>query len=644
MSLSQRCFCQLIFYFLFFCSFTSLAAFCKNTVDGTWEEFDDRHVRPMPDTHVVSKSAYILFYQRRSLSKLVNQRLHMGAHWVFTLHRHLTDKSSPQRRRGSDGSPVKKGGIQEDLEQVASTAFDRRVFSKEWNGQSSPTRRPTNRPLTPQPQRRQASLELGVYDQSPTVIKPRPSFRASRPTLSRQVSDAAVRAKKQLYQDSDGSGRPAERGEQRGEARYSAGQSVGSKIQPQILQVQLPPKNSSDRDLMGSDVPKPQTSEILQPQQVFLPSQSQRDTRLPSAQQRTGAEQSHEVSRSSRSPSSSSAHQHAQPACVDVHVIDSTYRQQQDQVRQQATSTSSSSQRDTNSSQTGRPWQYESQSSRSSHDTQSSHDSQRSQSSPREQEAPRSPYSSGSSNGNEFYDWRQPEARVDRQSEKRSSGFVSSPCKPATAVTSRVNSKPPLPPKILTRSSDTSRSSSSTSSPMHRQDDYHVTVATPSLTSPPSPAPKDSTRDIQRRLVQQEHRSPQQEPRQPVQPEPRLTRQEPRLTHQELRHTQPEPRHIQPEPRLTHPEPRLAQLEPQQTQPEPQLTHQEPQHSDRSSQGERFITLNDELQWGRREPSAADGEQAEDRHMLRDGEFEKRRIKIASQIPGEKVVLFWYHP
>ena len=628
-SVSFFFFCQLLDFFF---SFTPSAAFCKNTVDGTWEEFDDRHVCPMPDAHVVSKSAYILFYQRRSLSKLINQRLHRGVHWVFTLHQHLTDKScSPLRRRGSDGSPVKKGGIQEDLEQVASTPFDRRVFSKEWNGQSSPTRRPTNRPLTPQPQRRQTSLELGMYDQSPTVIKPRPSFRTTRPTLSRQVSDAAVRAKKQLYQDSDGAGRQVERGEQRGEQRgeprYNAGQP-GSKIQPQILQVQLPPKKSPDHDLMGSEVPRPQTSDMLQPQQIGLPSQSPKDMKLSSLQQRAGPEQNRDLSQSSRSPSSSSGHQHAPPASVDARTVDSTYCQHPDQVRQQPASALPLP-RDSHPSQSGRPWQYESQSSRSSHDTQSSHDSQRSQPSPGEFEPPKSPYSSGSSNGNEFYDWRQPEARVDKRSEKRNSGHVSSPSKPATAVTSRVNSKPPLPPKILTRSADASRSNGSASSPMHRQDDFHVTVTTPSLTSPPSPAPKDSVRDIQRRLSQQEP--------QLTQPEPRLTRQEPRLAHQEPRLAHQEPRLAQPEPRLTRLEPRLAL-------PEPQLTHKEPPHSDRSSQGERFITLNDEQQWGRMEPVPADRKHAEDRHVLKDGEFEKRRSKIASQITGEKIYLFLSHP
>ncbi|XP_076448871.1 uncharacterized protein LOC143285455 [Babylonia areolata] len=534
-------------------------AFCKNAIDGTWQEFDDRRVTPIADTQVVSKSAYILFYQRRSLSKLVNQNLHTAAHWVFTLQRQLTDKSSPQRRKGSNGSPVKKGGIQQDLEYVASTSFDRQVFSKEWNGQSSPTRRPPNRPLTPQPQRRQSWLEVvGEYDQSPTVIKPRPSFRTSRPSLSRQLSDAAVRGKKQQHQETGPAEQKTENTERRSEPRYSATSSA-TQIQPQILQVQLPPKTSPDHDLIGSDIPKTQNSEILQPQQVHLPAQSPRDSRQPAAQHRTssafkGVEQSHDISQSSKG-ASSPGHIQTQTSPVDVHVINSsTYHQHQNQVRPP------SLQRDSS-----RPWQFESQSSRSSHETQSSFDSQRSQPS---HDSSRPPYLTRTSDGSEFYDWRQPEAKVDRQLENRSSGFVSGATRPATAVTSRVKSKPPLPPKILTRSIESNRlDNGSASSPTHRQDEFHVTVTAPSLTSPPSPAPKDSVGDIQHQLTEHEHRH----------------------------------------------------------------GHQEPRHTDRTSAGERFIALNE----GQHSPVE---DLAEDGCMLREGEFENRRRKIASKIEGEQIV------
>lgn len=545
-------------------------AFCKNTIDGTWQEFDDRIVSPIADTQVVSKSAYILFYQRRSMSKQVNQSLHTGAHWIFTLQRQMAEKSSPQRRRGSNGSPVKKGGIQQDLEYVANTAFDRQVFSKEWNGQSSPTRRPPNRPLTPQPQRRQSWLEVGEYDHSPSVIKPRPSFRTTRPSLSRQLSDAAVRGKKQQHQEAVSPGQQTDNMEKRGEPRYSASPSV-SPIQPQVLQVQLPPKNSPECDLIGSDIPKAQTSDILQPQQVHLPALSPRDGKMPTTQQRTGStfkgvEQNRDVSQSSKG-TSGSGHTQPQSSPVDVNVPNSsTYHQHQNQVRPPATI--SGLQRDTVPSPSGRSWQYESQSSRSSHDTQSSHDSQRSQPSHFEHESSRPQYLGRTSDSSEFYDWRQPEMKVERQLENRPSGFASTPPRPATAVTSRVMSKPPLPPKILSRSIDSNRlDNGSTPSPTHRPDEFHVNVTTPSLTSPPSPAPKDSVRDIQQQLTEHEHRH----------------------------------------------------------------GHHDSRHVDRPSTSERFIALSE----GQHSPVE---ELTEDGCVLRDGEFESRRRKIASKIEGEQIV------
>ncbi|KAK7113174.1 hypothetical protein V1264_012513 [Littorina saxatilis] len=586
-------------------------AFSRNTVDGMWQEFDDRQVRPLGERQVVSKAAYILFYQRRSLSKVINQSLFNAQHWVFSLRR--ADKWSPQKGRGErEGSPVKRGGLQDDLEHLATSNSVRRVgYSNEWNGQSSPTRRPANRPLTPQPKRHQSS-ELSMYDQSPTAIKSRPSFRSSRPTLSRQMSDAAVRAKKQPYQEGEGTERE-ERGRGKGERRYSAGPQ-GRELQPQVLQVSLPPKPSpSDRDIMAAQVPKGHHSDILQPQQVDLPSQTTRDTHT--SQQRSGVREG----RDSSQPSQSSVHQVSQPVSVDVQVMDSMGRQG----KQPPPPSSSSSQRDSGPSLTSRPWQYESQSSRSSHDTQGSQDSQHS---PRDPQPSRSQYSSTSPTSNEFYDWRQPdqlterqaEGRGERQSEKHSSGR-GSPAKPATAITSRVNTKPPLPPKILTRPPDSRSDSSSTSSPVHRQDDYHVTVTTPSLTSPPSPAPKDSVRDIQRRLAHPDPRASQ--------PEPRLVLQESRPISQELRPISQEPRQ---EPRLISQEPRLIAKEPRLMPQEARPV--DSRGSEWAGHSERFIALSQDGQW------AQLMDDADHRHMLQEGEFEKRRSKIASQIAGEQPV------
>uniref|UniRef100_A0A8C4R5G9 ubiquitinyl hydrolase 1 n=2 Tax=Eptatretus burgeri TaxID=7764 RepID=A0A8C4R5G9_EPTBU len=41
-------------------------AHCKNSLDGQWYSFDDSSVEPVPEESVCARSAYILFYQRRS--------------------------------------------------------------------------------------------------------------------------------------------------------------------------------------------------------------------------------------------------------------------------------------------------------------------------------------------------------------------------------------------------------------------------------------------------------------------------------------------------------------------------------------------------------------------------------------------------
>ncbi|XP_034076178.1 ubiquitin carboxyl-terminal hydrolase 31 [Gymnodraco acuticeps] len=42
-------------------------AYCKNSIDGQWYCFDDSEVSPVPDEDVCQQTAYILFYQRRTV-------------------------------------------------------------------------------------------------------------------------------------------------------------------------------------------------------------------------------------------------------------------------------------------------------------------------------------------------------------------------------------------------------------------------------------------------------------------------------------------------------------------------------------------------------------------------------------------------
>ncbi|KAK7506620.1 hypothetical protein BaRGS_00002095 [Batillaria attramentaria] len=486
-------------------------AFCKNTVDGTWRNFDDRRVQALASDQVVTKSAYILFYQRRSLTKLINQRLHTATHWVFSLESLMkphSDKSTSPQRRNSLGSPTKRGdGYGDDLRQAGIAPIVRRPFSKEWNGPSSPTRRPNIRPLTPQPQRKHMPFAMDNYDQSPTVIKPKPLFKTSRPTLSRQLSDAAVRAKRPPTQDpgmTDGHQRPADKGTDSGYRSSASGQ-----FQPQSLQVQLPPRPSTSArspDILGTDVPKGRSSDILQPQQVQLPPKQQQEDgqdRRVLQQHRSsaafkGTEQARVGSQSSRVSGSSSYHSEAQPPSVDVRVVDSpSFHSYQDhpacvRVIQQPVSIPPRS---------GRPWQYESQSSQSSRDTQSSQDSH----SPQGDHVVTKTHFS---NGQETFDWRQPEASTGAE--------VTARPKPTSSNGPRVvTAKPPVPPKTITgrtadawRKVDSGRSAGSSSSETNAML-QPVAGTSSSLTSPPSPAPRESVRDIQRRISQRQAQQPE---------------------------------------------------------------------------------------------------------------------------------------
>ncbi|CAI9735515.1 ubiquitin carboxyl-terminal hydrolase 31 [Octopus vulgaris] len=61
-------------------------AFCKNPVDGSWYQFDDTQVKPISKKEVVTKAAYLLFYQHRELFKHQKDELLTGTHWICTLH------------------------------------------------------------------------------------------------------------------------------------------------------------------------------------------------------------------------------------------------------------------------------------------------------------------------------------------------------------------------------------------------------------------------------------------------------------------------------------------------------------------------------------------------------------------------------
>lgn len=82
------------------------AAFCKNPVDDKWYSFDDSKVTPMTEAEVVTKAAYLLFYQRRSQAHNRSQELQQGNHWVYRLE-DLVDPATQGRFVSPPGSPTK---------------------------------------------------------------------------------------------------------------------------------------------------------------------------------------------------------------------------------------------------------------------------------------------------------------------------------------------------------------------------------------------------------------------------------------------------------------------------------------------------------------------------------------------------------
>ncbi|CAH1793607.1 unnamed protein product [Owenia fusiformis] len=63
-------------------------AFCKNSTDGQWYSFDDQVVKAISSNQIVSRAAYLLFYQRRSVNNMSSASSTSSAgsdHWVYKL-------------------------------------------------------------------------------------------------------------------------------------------------------------------------------------------------------------------------------------------------------------------------------------------------------------------------------------------------------------------------------------------------------------------------------------------------------------------------------------------------------------------------------------------------------------------------------
>ncbi|XP_052816760.1 ubiquitin carboxyl-terminal hydrolase 31-like [Mya arenaria] len=61
-------------------------AYCKNPVNMQWYEFDDTTVQPLQSNEIISKAAYLLFYQRKQLTNNTHDNLLSNSHWVFSVN------------------------------------------------------------------------------------------------------------------------------------------------------------------------------------------------------------------------------------------------------------------------------------------------------------------------------------------------------------------------------------------------------------------------------------------------------------------------------------------------------------------------------------------------------------------------------
>ena len=63
-------------------------AFCKNPADEKWYVYDDTQVKETNEDQIVTRAAYLLFYQRRSLHNSAAQ----NHNWIFNLLKNFNYK------------------------------------------------------------------------------------------------------------------------------------------------------------------------------------------------------------------------------------------------------------------------------------------------------------------------------------------------------------------------------------------------------------------------------------------------------------------------------------------------------------------------------------------------------------------------
>lgn len=90
-------------------------AYCRNPTDGMWYLFDDAHVTRVKESEILTTSAYILFYQRRSLStssgssEASSSSSSGSDHWAFRLPRESRSSAQPSTDSSRSDSSQYRG-------------------------------------------------------------------------------------------------------------------------------------------------------------------------------------------------------------------------------------------------------------------------------------------------------------------------------------------------------------------------------------------------------------------------------------------------------------------------------------------------------------------------------------------------------
>ena len=75
-------------------------AYCKNSADSKWYCFDDSTVKPITEDQIVTKSSYLLFYQKRSaISRSVStcSLSSSASHWSYRMSQTKFDENANPR-------------------------------------------------------------------------------------------------------------------------------------------------------------------------------------------------------------------------------------------------------------------------------------------------------------------------------------------------------------------------------------------------------------------------------------------------------------------------------------------------------------------------------------------------------------------